>query len=106
MCASSGTISNYNVTFLSCDNIGSITDGTITYPIVSNLPPMDVKVPRISYPCINESRPGTTGVKQCSRDNGVTVCISGERHSNWVLLTLAGIIANTLGPRDSVLYEY
>ena len=106
MCASSGTTSISNVTFLSCDNTGSITDGTVTYPIVSNLPSMDVNVPRcvagristprllISYPCRNESHPGTTGVKQCSRDNMVTVRISGERHSDWVLLTLVGIGAN------------
>ena len=46
MCASSGATSNSNVTVLSCDNTGSITDGTVTYPIVLNLPLTDVKVPR------------------------------------------------------------
>ena len=106
MCASFGTIFNFILTFLSCDNTGSITDGTVTYPIVSNLLPTDVKVPRCvagrisnprlsaMYPCRNEPRPGTTGVKQCSHENGVTVRISGARHSDWVLLTLVGIGTN------------
>ena len=52
--------SNSNVTVLSCDNTGSMTDDTVTYPIVLNLPPTDVKVPRSVAGRMSSPRPSAT----------------------------------------------
>ena len=117
MCASSGTTSNSNVTFslLFCDNTGSITDGTVRYPIVLNLPPTDVKVPRCVAGRISSPRLSATlaemspvPVQQGSSSVFMTMwllfaSLVSVTVSGCVLLLLEFVlIVNIFGLRDAV----
>ena len=119
MCALSGATSNSNVTVLSYDNTRSITDGTVTYPIVLNLPPTDVKVPRCVAGRISSPRLSATlaeiSLVPVQQGSSRILITKGLPLASLVRATVTGclllllelvLIANTSGPCDSVLYEY
>ena len=119
MCVLSDTISNSNVTVLSCDNTGSITDGMVTYPIVLNSPPTEVKVPRCVAGRISSPRLSATLAKMSpvpvQQGSSSVLMAMGLPFASLASVTVTGcfllllelvLIANTFGPRDSALYEY
>ena len=107
------------MTFLPGDNTGDITDGSVAYPISSNLPPADIKVPRcvagrILSPRLSDSLAEMSPV-QVQQGSSSILMTMGLPFASLVSVTVTGcflfllefvLIVNTSGPRDAVLYEY